>query len=132
MADITRIPQMTMWMKVKDGDIWRHCNLIKPLLTETNKATRLQFFLSLIQASINKFHDMYNVVHIDGKCFYMTTVRKWYYHSNDGERPIGTCKSKRCIDNVMFLDAVPHPRYDHHFKQMFLSKIEIWFSSWLN
>lgn len=126
MAAASGIPRSTLGRLVKEGAIRPHSNSIKPLLTNCNKIARLQFCLSMLQPSSNSFHDMYDVIHVDEKWFYMTKASKRYYLADGELEPLRTCKSKRFIEKVMFLAAVARPKYDHHRKTMFNGKIGIW------
>ena len=81
-----------------------------------NKKVRLTFCLEkLKQASLStnpEFNEMFDVVHIDEKWFYQTKESERYYLLPEESDPIRTCKSKRFITKVMFLEAVARPRFD--------------------
>lgn len=68
------------------------------------------------------FKDMYNIIHIDEKWFYMTKKIEKYYMLPDEEDPIRTCKSKNFIGKVMFLVALAHPRFDAQGNEYFSEK----------
>lgn len=72
-----------------------------------------------------KFVDMYNVVHIDEKWFYMTKKTQTYYLLPSEEDPLRTCQSKNYISKVMFLAAMARPRYDGEGNETFSGKIGI-------
>ena len=126
MAAASGILRSTLGRLVKEGVICPHSNSIKPLLMDCNKIARLQFCLSMLQPSSNSFQDMYDVIHVDEKWFYMTKATKRYYLADGELEPLRSCKSKRVIEKVMFLAAVARPRYDHHRKTMFNGNIGMW------
>ncbi|GJS03048.1 hypothetical protein Tco_0319556 [Tanacetum coccineum] len=72
-----------------------------------------------------KFTDMFNVIHIDEKWFYMSKPTKRYYLLPDEEEPLRTCKSKKFITKVMFLVTVARPRFDTSGHEIFSGKIGI-------
>lgn len=113
------VPATTLWRRMKDGSLKRHSNAVKPWLTDQNKLDRLLFSYSHLELS-GHFSDMYDVIHIDEKWFYMKKVNNTYYLLPDEEIPHETSKSKRYIDKVMFMCAVARPRGD------FDGKIGIW------
>lgn len=54
------------------GDIWWHPNAIKLFLKEDNMRQQLAIlFINSIPDDLN-FNEMYNIIHIDKKWFYMT------------------------------------------------------------
>ena len=71
------------------------------------------------------FIDMFNVVHIDQKWFYMSRPSKRYYLVPGEEEPLRTCKSKKFITKVMFLAAVARPRFYTSGNEIFSRKIGI-------
>ena len=80
----------------------------------------------MLQLTSNSFQDMYDVIHVDEKWFYMTKATKRYYLADGEPEPLRSCKSKRVIEKVMFLAAVARPRYDHHRKTIFNGNIGMW------
>lgn len=58
---------------LRSGDFRRHSNVINPYLKDENKISRLQFCISMLDGGSiphePKFIDMFNIVHIDEKCF---------------------------------------------------------------
>jgi hypothetical protein len=92
------------------GKIRRHVNRVKPLLTDKNKLSRVQYAMSYIDVETLSFDKMYNVVHIDEKWFNETSDKKVYYLADDEENPIRNRKSKKFIGKTMFLAAVSRPR----------------------
>lgn len=71
------------------------------------------------------FVGMYNIIHIDEKCFYMTKISENYYLLPDEEDPIRNCKSKNFIAKVMFLDALARTRFDSQGNEIFSGKIGV-------
>ncbi|KAM3395031.1 hypothetical protein P3S68_004035 [Capsicum galapagoense] len=120
----------TFFRRLKEKKIRRHSSAIKPLLSEANKRTRLQFCLSMVDPeSIPHdpfFLDMYNTVHIDEKWFYMTRKCLHYYLLPEKEDPVRTCKSKNYIEKVMFLASTARPRFDSRENELFSGKIGIY------
>ena len=49
------------------------------------------------------FKDMYNVVYVDEKWFFMTQQSEKYYLLSDEVEPLRTCKRKNFITKVIFL-----------------------------
>ncbi|KAK9682009.1 hypothetical protein RND81_10G043700 [Saponaria officinalis] len=72
-----------------------------------------------------RFNDMYDLVHIDEKCFCMTRLSQKYYLLPDEEEPHRTCKSKRFITKIMFMGAVARPRFTSDGSVNFDGKIGI-------
>lgn len=72
-----------------------------------------------------KFLDMFNVIHIDEKWFYITKkIEKLYLVA--GERdPERACKSKFFFKKIMFLAAMAQPRFDSDGNETFSGKIGI-------
>ncbi|XP_076902972.1 uncharacterized protein LOC143557894 [Bidens hawaiensis] len=71
------------------------------------------------------FYDMFNIVHIDEKWFYMSKPSKRYYLVPSEDEPLRTGKSKKFITKVMFLAAGARPRFDTSGNEIFLGKIGI-------
>ncbi|XP_013608030.1 PREDICTED: uncharacterized protein LOC106314747 isoform X1 [Brassica oleracea var. oleracea] len=119
----------TLFRRKKEGFIRRHTNSIKPLLKEANIRGRLQFCISMLDKDSlphePKFVDMYNIVHIDEKWFYMTKKTEKYYLLPIEEEPHRTCQSKNYIGKVMFLAAMARPRFDEEGNEVFDGKIGI-------
>ena len=90
---------------------------------------RIQFVLSHIERSTlhtnPTYVDMYSLIHIDKKWFYMTIHSQKYYLLPGEVEPHRTCKSKRFIAKVMFMSAVARPRYDENGTCTFDGKIGI-------
>ncbi|GJS04025.1 hypothetical protein Tco_0320533 [Tanacetum coccineum] len=129
-AKSLNVSKSTMHRRIKQGALRPHSNAIKPSLTDENKKARLIFCLSKIERSLSNsslvFHNMFNVVHIDEKWFYMTKPTKRYYLVPGENEPFRTCKSKTFITKVMFLAAVARPIFDTSGNEVFSGKIGIY------
>ncbi|GJX69947.1 hypothetical protein Tco_0307118 [Tanacetum coccineum] len=116
-------------LRIKEGALKPHTNAIKPSLTDENKKSRLAFCLSMLSPSLSSgtptFNDMFNIIHIDEKWFYMSRPSKRYYLVPGEEEPFRTCKSNKFITKVMFLAAVAWPRFDTSCNEIFSGKIGI-------
>ncbi|XP_022013709.1 uncharacterized protein LOC110913170 [Helianthus annuus] len=126
-AKALNVSKSTVHRRIKEGELRPHTNAIKPNLTEENKKERLEFCLSMITPSLSNpsFYDMFNVVHIDEKWFYMSKPSKSYYLVPGEDEPLRKCKSKKFITKVMFLAAVARPRFDTLGNEIFSGKIGI-------
>ncbi|KAM3219342.1 hypothetical protein P3L10_023873 [Capsicum annuum] len=117
----------TLLRRLKSEHVRRHSNATKPYLKEENKISRLQFCMSMLdRGSISHdpiFINMFNIVHIDEKWFYMTKKNEIYYLLSGEEDPIRTVKSKNFIDKVMFLVVVARPRFAAQGVEIFSDKI---------
>ncbi|XP_010431358.1 PREDICTED: uncharacterized protein LOC104715665 [Camelina sativa] len=129
MAIAMNVSLTTLFRRKKEGFIRRHTNSIKPHLKEDNLKGRLQFCISMLDKHTiphePKFVDMYNMVHIDEKWFYMTKKTENYYLLPTEEEPLRTCQSKNYIGKVMFLAAMARPRFDEEGTEIFSGKIGI-------
>lgn len=129
LAKSVSVSKSTMHRRIKEGVLRPHSNAIKPDLTHENKKARLRFCLSMVDRSLfstsPKFYDMFNIVHIDEKWFYMSKPTKRYYLVPGEDEPVRTCKSKTFITKVMFLAAVARPRFDGLGNEVFSGKIGI-------
>ncbi|WOG82535.1 hypothetical protein DCAR_0101700 [Daucus carota subsp. sativus] len=109
------------------GNIRRHTNPLKPVLTDENKKARVQFCLSKLEEDSlphdPTFKSMQNVIHIDEKWFNMTRKNEKYYLLPNEEDPYRICKSKNFVTKVMFLAAIARPRFDVEGKEIFSGKI---------
>lgn len=68
---------------------------------------------------------MFPIIHIDDEWFYMTRQNQEYYLLPNEQEPHHTCKSKRFITKVMFMNAVVRPRHSKDWVCVFDEKIEI-------
>ncbi|KAL7589894.1 hypothetical protein Lser_V15G40182 [Lactuca serriola] len=130
LANLLNVSKSTMHRRIKEGALRPHTNAIKPTLTHENKRARLEFCLSKISRSLSSniptFHDMFNVIHIDEKWFYMSKPSRRYYLVPGEDEPLRTCQSKKFITKVMFLAAVARPRFDASGNEVFSGKIGIY------
>ncbi|KAK1681306.1 hypothetical protein QYE76_042154 [Lolium multiflorum] len=125
------VKRSTLHLRFKWGELKRHTNSLKPLLTEGNKIQRLQFCLDMVnEESLSSpeptFKVMDNMVHIDEKWFIMTKERNTYYLHPEEPKPLRTVKNKNSIGKVMFLTAVARPRYGEDGGVTFDGKIGTW------
>ncbi|XP_023756014.1 uncharacterized protein LOC111904485 [Lactuca sativa] len=130
LANLLNVSKSTMHRRIKEGALRPHTNAIKLTLTHENKRAILEFCLSKISQSLSSniptFHDMFNVIHIDEKWFYMSKPSRRYYLVPDEDEPLRTCQSKKFITKVMFLAAVARPRFDASGNEVFSGKIGIY------
>lgn len=129
LAEALGVSHSSLSKCLKEGLIRRHSNALKPHLKEETKIARLRFCLSMLdQHSLlhePKFVDMYNIVHIDEKWFYMTKKSENYYLLPSEDEPLRTCQSKNFIKKVMFLTAMARPRFDDEENEIFSGKIGV-------
>ncbi|RLN93708.1 hypothetical protein BBJ28_00015477 [Nothophytophthora sp. Chile5] len=83
---------------------------MRPLLTADNLQTRVKFCLDHVDKSVNAYHDMMDVVHVDEKYFFITVVKRRFILIPDEPEPARKLKSKYHIIKVMVLAAVALPR----------------------
>ncbi|GJQ94186.1 hypothetical protein Tco_0005325 [Tanacetum coccineum] len=118
-----------MHQRIKEGALRPHINAIKPVLTNKNRKARLEFCLSMINPPLSSanpnFKDMFNVIHIDEKWFYMSKPSKRYYLVPWEEEPLRTCKLKTFLTKVMFLAEFARSRFDASGNEIFSGKIGI-------
>jgi hypothetical protein len=125
-ANAAGVSKSVLHRKLQTGEIRRHTNAIKPLLTEENKLKRLKFALNEANSESlgpRVFADQFDRVHIDEKWFYITEESGRYYLATDEKEPYRACKSKRFVTKVMFLVAVARPRFNVHKNEIFNGKI---------
>ncbi|KAE8783480.1 hypothetical protein D1007_43076 [Hordeum vulgare] len=102
-----------------------------PSLKPANKIVRLEFCISMMdQKWISNpwpsFKSMNNMVHIDEKWYDMTRVKNSYYVVPREPEPERTVSNTNSIGKVMFLTAVPKPRYSDEGEMTFDGKIGTW------
>ncbi|XP_074337431.1 uncharacterized protein LOC141674619 [Apium graveolens] len=122
------VSKSSLHRNFKHGKIRRNTNPIKPLLKESNKKVRVEFCLSMIRNRIGddpKFSDMFNVIHIDEKWFYITKNCEKFYLMSGEHDPDRACKSKNFLTKVMFLEAMARPRFDSDRNETFSGNIGI-------
>ncbi|CAA7037110.1 unnamed protein product [Microthlaspi erraticum] len=126
-AVVLEVSPSTIHRYVKHGLVRRHSNAIKPTLKDDNKKARVKFCLSMLDKNTfshqPKFVDMFNIIHIDEKWFYMTKKSTTYYLHPLEEDPVRSCQSKNFIGKVMFLAAMARPRFDEEGNEIFSGKI---------
>lgn len=132
LACALNMPKSTLYDRIKEGLIRSHTNAVKPYHTDKNKTARLRYCMSMLeQSSLNQiisppiFQEMFNVIHIDEKWFFMSKAAERYYLAPGEAEPHRTCKGKKFIPKVMFLAAVARPRFDSRKNQFFNGKIGI-------
>ena len=80
LACAINLSKSTLHRNVQFGDIRRHNNPFKPYPKDTSKKARVQYCLSMLDrnsiAHDPKFVDMYNMIHIDEKWFYISRKTK--------------------------------------------------------
>ena len=124
-ASALSVPKSSLFRSIKRGEIRSHSSSVKPFLTETNMAERVEFCKSHINTERGIFHSMMDVIHVDEKWFYMTKNTRKYYLGREEEEPHRTTKSKRFSTKVMFLAAVARPRWNTAANKQFDGKIGI-------
>ncbi|KAG2778065.1 hypothetical protein Pcac1_g11533 [Phytophthora cactorum] len=102
MAPTTRIRQL------RQGRLRTHTSVVKPVLTDANKAERLQFALPHIRRDTMEYVDMYYAVHVDEKLFF--TLRSLL-------DAFSYCQTSSCRGPAPF-----RPRHP----AVFDGKLEIW------
>jgi hypothetical protein len=123
------VPSTTCFRRVKEGTLKHRTSAVKPLEMERTRILRLSWCLSMVDSTTIRgtphFQDMYNIVHIDEKWFYMTRQSEGYYMLAGENLPHRQVQSKRFVTKVMFLAAVARPRFDVNRNCTFDGKIGI-------
>jgi transcriptional regulator with XRE-family HTH domain len=99
---------------LKKGMLRHHSSSVKPYLTEVNRKTRLKWCIDMIDQSLlddPKFKDLFDIVFIDEKWFYLYQKSERYYLLPDEDEPHRSCKNKNYIPRIMFLCVVARPRF---------------------
>ncbi|XP_044336244.1 glycine-rich cell wall structural protein-like [Triticum aestivum] len=82
-AGAMNMSKTTVHKLLKEHELRKHTNELKPLLTEENKKARIMYCISNLEpASMPEnpiFKDSYNVIHIDEKWFYLTRRSQGIY-----------------------------------------------------
>ena len=99
---------------------------LKPALQDYHYFDRVNYCISQIDLTRNRFKPNYNVIHIDVKWFHLKQVTKKIYLHKDEPEPVQKMRHKNHITKVMFLAAVARPRFDPHPQVWFDGKIGIW------
>jgi hypothetical protein len=131
LAKALGVNRTTLHRRFKWGELNRHTNTLKPLLTEANKVQRMKFCLAMLNENSlpspePTFKVMDDMVHIDEKWFILSRVRNTYYLLPKEPKPLRTVKNKNNIAKVMFLTAVARPRYGEGDIVTFDGKIGTW------
>jgi len=108
------ISKTKIHMYLKQGLLRHHSSSVKPYLTEANKKTRLKWCIDMIDQSLlddPKFKDLFDIVFIDEKWFYLYKKSERYYLLPDEDEPHRICKNKNYIPRIMFLCVVARPRF---------------------
>ncbi|XP_074270968.1 uncharacterized protein LOC141594880 [Silene latifolia] len=115
-----------------------HSSPLHPQLTDANKVQRMKHALKyllveqVVQDFIDlngipmtkiKFAETSNVIHMDGKWFYITYDGHKFYMVEGEELPHRSCQSKWYITKVMFMCAVSRPIYSETGELLFDGKI---------
>ncbi|XP_044958187.1 uncharacterized protein LOC123409314 [Hordeum vulgare subsp. vulgare] len=129
-AGALNMAKTTVHRLLKEHELCKHTNELKPMLTEENKKARVTYCISNLEpASMPEnpvFKDSFNVVHIDEKWFYRTRKTQGVYLGINEPNPVRHTKNKGHIEKIMFLAAVARPRYDMQGNCTFDGKIGIW------
>jgi hypothetical protein len=128
-AEAAAIPRTTLWEMKKAGAVKLHTANTKPILTDQNKAQRVEFCKGHIGLLNHRytFHDMLDTVHVDEKWFFLNKPTVKCYMAPDEEEPKRASKSKRFPTRVMFLCAVARPQWDTaRANRFFDGKLGIW------
>ncbi|KAL6845041.1 hypothetical protein ACP4OV_025214 [Aristida adscensionis] len=130
MADALGVKKTTVHRWFKEGKLRQHSNTLKPYLKDSNKKTRLQHCLSMLDGdtlhNAPKFIDMKNIVHIDEKWFNTIKKAKKFYMLPEEEDPLRTIHNKNSIPKCMLLCVVTPPRHDDEGTCYFDGKLGIW------
>jgi hypothetical protein len=113
---------------VKNGFLRVHSNTLKPFLTEENMVKRLLYALECVDPlQPTRYRDMYDVIHMDEKWFYISREKERFLLLDDEEDdPYRAVSHKSHIKKVMFLCAVARPRYDNTRNAWFDGKLGMW------
>jgi hypothetical protein len=110
------ISQRTFFRLTKYEKVFKPVSLaIRPTLTDTHRADRVDFISREINAEIepNVFHYFFDRIHIDEKWFFeLPKVQHCYAVADeDTARSSETSRSKSHLTKVMFLACVARPRF---------------------
>ncbi|KAL6842938.1 hypothetical protein ACP4OV_027251 [Aristida adscensionis] len=89
---------------LKKGFLRRHSSSIKPYLTDANKKTRLKWCVDMIDKDFPddpRFKDLFDIMFIDEKWFYLSQKSENYYLLPDEDDPHRTCKNKNYIPRLV-------------------------------
>jgi hypothetical protein len=80
-SEVAAIPKATLWHRKEEGALRVHKSFTKTVLTDENKAHRVEFCKAHIGLLNHQyiFHDMLDTVHVDKKWFFVSQPSvKWY------------------------------------------------------
>ena len=105
-------------LQTKDNILKTHTASLKPKLTDENKVKRYLYALDMIHPKTHAhamrktlhFRDMFNVIHVDKKWFYLIKEGAHYILVHDEKPPELSCYNKNSISEVMFLCALARPK----------------------
>ena len=131
LANQLGIPHPTVYYcyKKEDNVMVRHKSVVKPVLTELNKVSRVMYVLDSIKRQQNgtlAFKDLYDTVHVDEKWFRLTKVKENYLLAPWETKPRRGCVNKHHISKVMFICAQARPRHDPNTNTLWDGKLGIW------
>jgi len=115
--DVCKALNLSKWQiqrYLKKGYLRRHSSSIKPYLTEANKRARLQWCVDMVNKELlddPKFKELYDIIFIDEKWFYLHQKNERYYLLPEEDLPHRTCKNKNYIPRLMFLCVCARPRF---------------------
>lgn len=75
--------------------------------------------------TIPRFQDMYNIIHVDEKWFFMSKTSQTFYLAPHESQPYRTTKSKRFICKIMFETVVARPQFSEDGTCLFDGKIGV-------
>ena len=112
------VPLSTVYnLKAKERILRKYRASLKPILSEQNQMTRLQYALDQINGEKTPtrhcrrvFKDCLDVVHVDEKWFFIIKEGQKYILVFDEEPPTLVTRNKHSLEKVMFLCALARPR----------------------
>ncbi|ETW05385.1 hypothetical protein H310_04301 [Aphanomyces invadans] len=101
LAAATGLSKWTIWNFIRQKWITPRTSWSKPKLKPEHKTQRMSFCsMHLSDVGQREFNDMFNVVHIDEKWFYLTKIRRRFYMWHDEAAPTRSLQSKSHITKV--------------------------------
>lgn len=133
LAGALNIPKSSLHRRIKNGDVKVCTSPLKPFLTDANKEKRIMFILRQLHFFENgkiRFPDMFDMVHIDEKWFYLTEEKGRYYLEKDEIEPHRQVKSKRFITMADWCQSKNIFRalilYSYHFRKQVQNFMKIY------
>ena len=115
--------------KLSQGLIKQVSSSLSPLLNDKHRQIRVVFILGWVHQNFlphtPTFMNMYYVIHVDEKWFYISLVNRTFYLCNDEDIPVRAVKHKSHLQKIMFITAVARPRFQDS-ACTFDGKIGIW------